>query len=159
MESKGGELRKRIANEVVARVSARLRKMREGLKLDGVQLARRLGVSASAYLRNEGGINLPTIETLSSIQEEFGISLDWLITGKGPMYFKDKETAQREAEIIEEDEKFLSMPDYRQFWERFKHDPLLRHEVLANFYKYMDQRGPRNYESTAPAPEEEKAGQ
>ena len=75
---------------------------------------------------------------------------------KGPMHSRDKESVMQAAEVLEEDAEFLSMQDIREFWESFKRDPLLRHEILASFYKYREKQAPSTHTSAPPGQEEEK---
>ena len=42
-------------------------------------MAQRLGLKQKTYYKNEVGLALPCIETLPRLQNEFDISMDWLI--------------------------------------------------------------------------------
>jgi transcriptional regulator with XRE-family HTH domain len=54
------------------------------------EIARKFGITKqSVYERQRG--NLPRLNTLADIAEENGISLHWLITGKGPKQLLDEE--------------------------------------------------------------------
>jgi len=48
-------------------------------------------ISLKKNLRYEQGKILPGYHGLYSIAEKLGISLDWLVCGKGPAYYKEKE--------------------------------------------------------------------
>jgi transcriptional regulator with XRE-family HTH domain len=103
-------------------------------------------LSVSGYSKNENGETLPGLSTLRRLSDDHDISLDWLILNKGPKYFKEKEPPKQEGldqekqQQKEADEKIARweavMPDVKDLLEYMEQDPLLRHEVLAFFYKY-----------------------
>ena len=90
---------------------------------------------------------LPGFSGLFSIAEKLGISLDWLVCGKGPVYYKEKkEKTDQEEEIAVEEkaihQKFLpgfSQDEINDFLELMSRIPLLRHEVLVFFYKFKEE--------------------
>jgi transcriptional regulator with XRE-family HTH domain len=61
----------------------RLRALREERELSLRELARRLGISASAISQFETGKSQPSVSTLYAIVSELGISLDELFSGIG----------------------------------------------------------------------------
>ena len=61
-----------------------LRKLLRQNKMSMKELGRRLGVEAATVSRYACGEREPSRETLVAISELFGVSLDWLITGKDP---------------------------------------------------------------------------
>ncbi len=61
----------------------RLRKIRRTLDLTQQEFAEKLGLKTSAYRMYEIGKNQPSIEVLQKLAQLTGISLDWLLLGKG----------------------------------------------------------------------------
>lgn len=130
-------------------VGYKLSKIREGLKCSGPNMAARFGVKRSTYLRNEKGETCPDIWTMRILGNEFDISLDWLICNKGPMYYRDKEQPQIEKETPVE--KPVEIPaetvapqesapqDVQELLEHIKRIPLLRHEIMASFYRFKEE--------------------
>lgn len=81
----------------------RLAVLRMQMDLSRKEMANRLGLSWPAYYKNETGETFPRSGTIKKLEKEFDISMDWLIFGKGPMYYK-KET-QRVLEMEKELER------------------------------------------------------
>lgn len=59
----------------------RLREVR-GFKVSQEEFARRIGVSQGQLSRYERGLMMPAADVLVRIKEEFGVSIDWLLTGE-----------------------------------------------------------------------------
>ena len=116
--------------------SSRIVELRRLLNYSTKKMSECLSASSTSYLRFSG---------LFSIAEKLGISLDWLVCGKGPVYYKEKEKTDREEEIAVEKmeilQKFLpgfSRDEINDFLELMSRIPLLRHEVLVFFYKFKE---------------------
>jgi len=62
----------------------RLRMLREAMQLSQRELAARLGVSGTAWQNYETGRNIPGGNVLKGLAD-LGVSIDWLLTGDGPM--------------------------------------------------------------------------
>lgn len=60
----------------------RIAALRRQTGLSQAGLAQRLGISASAMGMYEQGRREPSVETLVSMAREFGVSTDFLLTGK-----------------------------------------------------------------------------
>ncbi|MCP5050792.1 MAG: helix-turn-helix transcriptional regulator [bacterium] len=71
-------------------VGRRLRQLRKQFNRSLDEMAKKMGVSKSAYYKNEGGLHIPDWKTLNLLQSEYNISLDWLIFNKGPRNFQTK---------------------------------------------------------------------
>ena len=66
--------------EIRERIGARLRQLRgERTQAD---LAKELGVSASYISAVEVGASKPSLELLMALSERYGVSIDWLLTGR-----------------------------------------------------------------------------
>ncbi|MCP5054391.1 MAG: hypothetical protein GY940_44905 [bacterium] len=91
------------------------------------------------------------------LQDQFDISMDWMILNRGPMRYsvKIKETEmEKESQRLKEEAKRLErmneravkfaelqevMPDAPELLEYMAKDPELRHQLLLQFYKYKKQ--------------------
>lgn len=83
-------------------MNERLRKIREDSKLGMREFAERLGMSHSAISLLENGKRNPSSQFIKSVCREFGISEEWLKTGKGEMYLLDgalKKKADQAAQL------------------------------------------------------------
>jgi transcriptional regulator with XRE-family HTH domain len=64
----------------------RIKELREQKKLSKKDFAAKIGVDNSQYGKFETGKLTPTIQHLMEISSNFGISVDWLLTGEGDMF-------------------------------------------------------------------------
>jgi len=62
------------------------------------QMASRIGVSLNSYGRYERGARSPGADELSRLRES-GISIDWLLTGEGPLWAASARLDEIEAKI------------------------------------------------------------
>ena len=78
--------------------SSRLLTIRKDMQLTQVQFAKKLGITQNVYTRYETGkLDLP--EHLKEKLHQIGVNLNWLITGKGPMF---QELIPMDASILED---------------------------------------------------------
>ncbi|MCX6579925.1 MAG: helix-turn-helix domain-containing protein [Candidatus Aminicenantes bacterium] len=122
--------------KTVQEIGNRLKDLREHLKFSRKEFALRLGIAMNGYSKNEMGMNIPGIPTLKRLATDFNISMDWLFFNRGNMCFRE-----RPPEVSNVEEKKIpslaeTEPDARELFEFMQEDPLLRHEVLAYFYRY-----------------------
>lgn len=132
---------------------AQLRKIKDYTR---PQMASYLGITGSGYRKNENGVSLPDLKTLYRLVMEDQVSLDWLIFGKGPMYFNDKERiaeidelkkqlalkTEKEKTVLADNEKEKKVdrpdlkPGIRELVEHMETIPLLYYEILAHFQRF-----------------------
>ena len=82
---------------------------------------------------------MPAYPGLYTIAEKLGVSLDWLVCGKGPVYYKEKEAKELAAgkkEALQELLPESSLEEIKDLLEQMNRIPLLRHEILVYFYKF-----------------------
>ncbi len=91
-------------------------------------MAAHLGLERASYAKYEIGRALPPHKNLEVLASHFDISLDWLVAGKGPMFYKGK------ARAVEETEEFTG--EMKELFDHMLRIPLLRHEVLSCFHKF-----------------------
>jgi len=126
--------------------SSRIIELHRSLNYSTKKMGECLKASSTSYLRYEQGKTLPRFSNLYSIAEKLGISLDWLVCGKGPVYYKEKEktdqveeSAKEKMNILQEFLPGFSQDEINDFMELMSRIPLLRHEVLVFFYKFKEE--------------------
>ncbi len=120
----------------------RLRKIRDQLRLSRVEMAARMGIKPVGYYKNENGETFPSLRSLARLEKDFDISMDWFIFNKGPMFFKEKQQEKKEE---------INTPngvETTKLFKQMEQDPRLRHEVLAYYYKYNENKGNTPPENT-----------
>jgi len=70
-------------------VGKRIAFVRQELRLGVVEFARKAGLSNSIIYQVEAGTKEMGLSTLERLSQTYGISLNWLVFGLGPMYLKD----------------------------------------------------------------------
>ena len=85
-----------------------LKHLRESRGLLQKEVAKALGISPAAYSLYEKGQREPRFDFLQKIADYFGVSIDYLMTGKEtdetPKYYLNDETAKVAQEIFENKE-------------------------------------------------------
>lgn len=78
--------------------SSRLLTIRKHMQLTQVQFAKKIGITQNVYTRYETGkLELP--DHLKEKLHQIGVNLNWLLTGKGPMF---QELIPLDAKILED---------------------------------------------------------
>lgn len=101
-------------SEIVAK---RMKEIRTYYKLNQKEFCAEIELSPSRLSDIEAGNTNPSFNTLLAISNRFSISLDWLVAGKGDMFFKqqkeniDARLHSDEAQLIQQ---------YRKLTERQK---------------------------------------
>jgi transcriptional regulator with XRE-family HTH domain len=152
--------------EILKPVGARLKKLRKHLNFDMKQMASRLGIVTNTYYKNENGLNLPSLIILKRLVDDFDLSMDWLLFGRGPMFFKekaqkemelehamkelntqlDRERKNHEAEYKKKEEELKnqrqkasfieSRPDMKELLEYMEQDAIFYHKLMIYFQEY-----------------------
>lgn len=90
-------------------ISERLRIVRG--HLGQVEFAKKIGSSQTGVSAYENGQRKPDYETLIRVSQVFGVTLDWLLLGTGPMYKTHEGVTENKTTDIS---VVLSTPDVRQ---------------------------------------------
>lgn len=61
--------------------------------------AKAAGISPEQLARQVKGINRPFLDTMAALCAVHGVSLDWLVTGEGPMYLRDRVSQEGASEM------------------------------------------------------------
>ena len=117
-------------NDLLKEMRHKLSQLRQNQKDTISQMADRLGVWRSTYVRNENGETPLSYKAMSAMVDHYGVSLDWLVVNKGPMYYKEKEL---------KNEPPLN-PDFKELIEHMERIPMLKHEMLLSFCKFKEDR-------------------
>jgi len=129
--------------DLLKEIGYKLKKARRALKYSAGFMISSLQLVPSSYYRNENGKTCPDIMSLQILGREFGISLDWLVCDKGPMFYKEKDREESQEEIPEAAEKeplqdpLDTLPDeIKELVKHMERIPLLRYEILASFHRF-----------------------
>ena len=113
-------------------IGERIRMVREHAGLSQMEFARRLGTNPTIISRWETGKSRPRRSALLRIAQEFGVSLDWLLTGNGPMWAEAPETSVEEGRTERSrDIVFLPLPEYLERFLKIKPHLLPRRLSVA----------------------------
>ena len=143
-------MRKRINLDGIA---ARLRTLREEKKLPVLEMAALLGIGPNDYRKYERAVYSPPIHIQVLLAQKFGISLDWFILNKGPMYIDQIETALREQKqrkqvktveeekitqkpAVPQDAVIVTSPELKDLLRFMEDNPLFKFQLLTHFYRY-----------------------
>lgn len=96
----------------------RLRHLRETLHLNQKEFCKQIDLSQGRLSDIEAGKTKPSYTTLQAISEKFSISLDWLVTGKGQMFYNEEGSISDSLQL-KQDEIALVLK-YRELTERQK---------------------------------------
>lgn len=94
-------------------INQRLRELLFLFKKNGSELAKDLGVTQSTVVRTLKGETLPSSKFLIPLGEKLGVSIDWLLFGKGEMLEnekkskKSKEGDSEKVKLLEQQIKLL----------------------------------------------------
>ncbi|NIM18064.1 MAG: helix-turn-helix domain-containing protein [Candidatus Aminicenantes bacterium] len=113
------------------KMAKRIREVRKCLDLNQGQLADHLPCSRSNLSQVENGVFFPGVSILDALINKFNVSLDWLFTGKGPMFIDEKEKGLDLLDFGKDTEEIKEM------LEEMKESPALKHRVLSDYYSLV----------------------
>lgn len=112
----------------------KLEKVRKTNNISVTHMARALNINRITYVRNINGLVIPNFFTLYNLGNQFGISMDWFLLDEEPMYRSEKK-----AEAVPPPQTPSLLPDIQELLDHMDKIPLLRHELLAQFYRFKDE--------------------
>ena len=139
-----------IKRKLRKEIGARLGQLRETLEMSGNKMASMIAIDRSALLRNEVGQYFPEYSTLVKLSSVFGVSLDWLLVNKGPMYYNEKI-----VELGDKSNKIVIREEYRDLLNNMEKYPVLRYEVLLQFQKFLESKQGQPVSSSGQTKEQE----
>lgn len=114
----------------------RIKEIRESAGLTQVEFGKKIGLARNTIANYETGNRIPSNIVINSICREFGISEEWLRTGKGEMYkIAEDQTALIVSDLLKEDNPFYDIileitKTYQQLDNKSK-------KILQNFSKEL----------------------
>jgi len=136
--------------ELIGKVAERLKKIKQVHRYDANTMAAKLGVTTNTYRRNENSNSMPDAYSLYYLSKTLNISLDWLISERGPMYFTEIKPGKEEELNVEKkgSPNPYTLPpvlqnledDLRELFDTMQQSPQLRYEILAHFHKYKKEQ-------------------
>ncbi len=114
------------------KIGERLKKIRLALSMNQGNFSELLGISTPAYVRYELGQRMPRLGLILKLHARLGVDLDWLLTGEGTMFYRDRSQLYRGSGALLGDERVREML-------RLMEIPQIRDLVLAHFIeiKYL----------------------
>lgn len=113
----------------------KLEKVRKINNISVTNMARALNINRITYVRNSNGLVIPNFFTLFNLGNQFGISLDWFIMDEEPMLRSEKTVEN----VPLQPQTPPLLPDIKELLDHMDKIPLLRHEILAQFYRFKDE--------------------
>ncbi len=111
-------------------IGERIRRVREVLRLSQSKMASRFGEARSTYLTQEAGVRYPSCGVLYNLGMDGKISLDWLICGRGEMFYDD-------GRVMDEVLSFAAAdPDIKEMLAYMMRDKYYMYRVIGDFIKY-----------------------
>ncbi len=126
-----------VAKQIVD-IGRRLESFRKTLGITATELSQKLGMKVSSYYKNESGATLVRLASLNRLRRDYNLSVDWLYFGKGEMYLGRREAV--ESAVAEKPSRNGATSEVRELLDHMEKDVLLKHEVMAFFYKYKEGR-------------------
>ncbi len=120
----------------------RLKKIRQSLNYTKKRMAAFLGVNFSGYSKNENGMTVPGRKSLNILSAKVGISMDWFLFDRGPVYLNDKVQAAenaRNVDVIGKGQLLQANPEIEEMVADMLKTPLMKHELLAQYQRMKAQ--------------------
>ncbi len=119
------EKAKTIQDKAMRGISSRLKEVRLHFGHTQKKMAAYFGMGSNAYGKAENGYNAPGLKIFYILATRFGISLDWLVLGRGPMFYEKKP-----GEKAADDELSREINEMLELIDKL---PLVRHLILGYF--------------------------
>lgn len=124
-------------------VASRMKIIRNEKKLRTLEMATQFGITPNVYRKYERAVFFPPLHLLVFLAQKFGISMNWFILNKGPMYMDDIETALHEKElrkqgelpVVPPDAMIVTSPEIKDLIRFMEENPLHKFQLLTHFYQ------------------------
>lgn len=113
-------------------------KIRKSRHLSITNMARILEVNRVTYVNNENGRTIPNFFTLYNMGYQFDVSLDWFVFDAEPVYRTEK-TEEKKVEDAQPLQLQALLPDIKDLLDHMDKIPLLRYEILVQFFKFKEE--------------------
>jgi transcriptional regulator with XRE-family HTH domain len=109
-------------------MGSRLLELRKHYGCSQLEMAEKVGLKINTYRKNETGINYPSVLIINRLRNRLGVSLEWYLFGRGPVFWADVIDAQEKSApddvLGQEIEDMTGM---------MKEVPMIRHAILLYF--------------------------
>ena len=105
-------------------VGWRLREIRKRLNLSQEEFGRILGLKRSSLGKHERGNSFPTGKMLNILVNKYNVSMDYLLSNRGTLFYKEKEG----KDIIDE--------EIKEMLTLMSKVPLVRHSVMSYYQRF-----------------------
>jgi transcriptional regulator with XRE-family HTH domain len=114
-------------------------KIRKSRHFSITNMARTLEVNRVTYVNNENGRTIPNFFTLYNLGYQFDVSLDWFVFNEEPVYRTEKTGEKKVQEVSPLSQLQPLLPDIKELLDHMDKIPLLRYEILVQFFKFKEE--------------------
>ncbi len=108
-------------------IGERLEKVRREVNYSVSQMASVMGISGYTYRSNVKGHNTPSLQGLCRLAGNLKVSLDWLLKGRGVMYYEQASKFRGLDAYNEEKEEMEALMEKL---------PLVRHSIMGYYQRF-----------------------
>ncbi|MCP4220381.1 MAG: helix-turn-helix domain-containing protein [bacterium] len=121
-------------------VSKRLEMLRNHLGLDTNTMAAKMKVAVSTYRTYKKGDYTPSPESLATLSNTTNVSLDWLLAGKGGMFFRDADRAlEAEKQAVEKQKQTDTFErELEEMNQVMRRIPKVRYRMMAYYQEVIE---------------------
>jgi len=114
-------------------------KIRKSRHFSITNMARTLGVNRVTYVNNENGRTIPNFFTLYNLGYQFDVSMDWFIFDEGTVNRLEKTVEKKVEDAQPLSQLQPLLPDIKELLDHMDKIPLLRYEILVQFFKFKEE--------------------
>jgi hypothetical protein len=99
----------------------------------------KIRIAGVTYVNNENGRTIPNFFTLYNMGYQFDVSLDWFVFNEEPVYRTEKTVEKKMQEVSPLSQLQALLPDIKELLDHMDKIPLLRYEILVQFFKFKEE--------------------
>lgn len=119
-----------MKKELKQEIGARIRKLREHLGLTQAEMVKHFDFGRANYSRIEKGEVFPNAAVLHTLNTQFKVSIDWLVTGVGRMLPQVGAGRDRHMDFA------ACEKELNELFDHIEKVPMIKHAVLGFFLEY-----------------------
>lgn len=85
-------------------------------------------------MKNENGTHFPSASTLYNLASQYNVSSDWILCGRGAMFYGQKEEEAKNLQATKSADMFTRQID--EMAALMKNIPLVYHSVVSYFLRF-----------------------